>query len=136
MREIKEVPLSVVWQMRHEIMYPDEAFEEVKLVTDPEGIHLGLYEDMKLVSVISLFLVGGKLQFRKFCTKRRVQGKGYGTYLLTHVFEELAAKHQVNVIWCNARTTAIGLYEKFGMQKTDQTYQKYGIDFIVMKKVV
>ncbi|MCV9388897.1 GNAT family N-acetyltransferase [Reichenbachiella ulvae] len=136
MREIKEVPLSVVWQMRHEIMYPDEAFEVVKLDSDPKGIHLGLYDDDKLVSVISLFLESGRLQFRKFCTKRREQGKGYGSYLLKHVFETFAPQYQAKAIWCNARTTAVAIYEKFGMQKTPHAYQKFGFDFVIMEKAL
>lgn len=132
--EIREVSLPVVWQMRHEIMYPTEALEVVKLEKDEEGIHRGLYEGDRLISVISVYLEGKDLQFRKFCTLVQEQGKGYGTQLLRYVFEEMAQEYQAERIWCNARTTAIAIYERFGMSRTDQTYSKLGHDFVVMEK--
>ncbi|PIB34115.1 hypothetical protein BFP72_01070 [Reichenbachiella sp. 5M10] len=134
--EIKHVPLESVWKMRFEIMYPEHSIEMVKLPADEQGLHYGLYEGDILMSVISLFVEEGKMQFRKFCTRVDQQGKGYGTTLLRHVFDVVLPAHQVAAIWCNARTNAAALYERFGMVRTERTYRQYGYDFVIMEKLL
>lgn len=131
--QIKPVELAHVWQMRQQIMYPDFSIDEVKLKSDEQGEHLGLYIGDRLVSVVSLFIVDKELQFRKFCTHNEEQGKGYGSQLLHHVFQLAKEKYDVRSIWCNARVSAKALYERFGMELTDKTFTKDGFDFVVMK---
>lgn len=130
---IKEVPIQEIWSIRQQVMYPGETVEFVKLDDDIAGIHLGLYQDDRLLSVISLFERDDAVQFRKFATIVREQGKGYGTRLLQYVMV-WAAKNQKKIIWCNARLSATGLYEKFGMKQTGDSWAKYGIEFIKMQK--
>ena len=64
--EIKEANLAEVWELRREVMYPDESISFARLDNDDKGMHLGLYEKKQLISVISLFIKNGELQFRKF----------------------------------------------------------------------
>lgn len=130
---IKDVSLDTVWKMRQSIMYPDESIDFVKLEDDKAGKHWGLYESDQLISVISLFEKDGVLQFRKFATVETMQGKGYGTKLLKHVVD-WAIQNNIKSIWCNARKSATGLYEKFGMQQNGAGWKKYGIDFVKMEK--
>ena len=130
---IKEVSLPNVWAMRHEVMYPAETLEFVKLEADASGLHWGLYKEEILVSVISVFVEEGSLQFRKFATITAQQGKGYGSILLQYVMDWAAANHIKN-IWCNARTTATAMYRRFGMQPTGAPWHKYGLEFIKMEK--
>lgn len=131
--QIKEAPIEAVWQMRQTIMYPSFALEQVKLPGDSEGLHLGLYEAGELVSVISVFTETGSMQFRKFATQKGYQGKGYGTRLLQHVLE-LAVRNGCTAIWCNARTSALPFYEKFGLQAVGETWMQHGHMFIKMEK--
>jgi phosphoribosylformimino-5-aminoimidazole carboxamide ribotide isomerase len=130
---ISEVPIETIWNMRQTVMYPDEPLDFVKLENDSLGIHLGLYEDDTLVSVISLFEEEGSVQFRKFATAIPSQGKGFGTRLLTHVMD-WAVENKKKSIWCNARLSATALYQKFGMRPTGETWEKWGIEFIKMEK--
>lgn len=131
--QVKDVPLEMVWLMRREVMYPGEEIDFVKLEDDQKGLHWGLYEAGKLISVISLFERDGVLQFRKFATVKYLQGKGYGTALLQYVID-WAKKNGMKSIWCNARTSAMALYEKFGMKQSGPGWEKYGIGFIKMEK--
>jgi len=131
--EIKNVPLPDVWRMRQTVMYPAESIDFVKLEQDEAGLHWGVYEKGELVSVISVFVEGKDVQFRKFATSVPLQGKGYGTSLLQYVLD-WAKRHDMQSIWCNARLTATGIYKKFGMQATGATWQKYGLEFIKMEK--
>ncbi|NII25809.1 1-(5-phosphoribosyl)-5-[(5-phosphoribosylamino)methylideneamino]imidazole-4-carboxamide isomerase [Pseudoflavitalea sp. X16] len=131
--EIKAVPLADVWRMRQAVMYPAESLDFVKLEEDEAGLHLGVYINGEVVSVISVFEDRGRVQFRKFATKTDQQGKGYGTALLQYVMD-WAKHHNKQSIWCNARLTATAIYKKFGMQATGDAWQKYGLDFIKMEK--
>lgn len=131
--QIREVPLEDVWRIRQVVMYPQESLDFVKLEDDDKGMHLGLYVENKLVSVISVFEEGGEVQFRKFATETHMQGRGYGTKLLQHVMEWAIINNKKS-IWCNARMSATSLYQKFGMEPTGDTWEKYGIGFIKMKK--
>jgi len=130
---IKEVLLPDVWAMRHEVMYPAETPDFVKLDADASGLHWGLYKEGVLVSVISVFVEDGSLQFRKFATLTAQQGKGYGSALLQYVMD-WAAQHSIKSIWCNARTTATGMYRRFGMHAAGEPWNKYGLEFIKMEK--
>ena len=131
--QIRETPIKDIWYMRQRIMYPDESIDFVKLENDSKGIHMGLYVDNTLVSVISVFEEGDEVQIRKFATEMATQGKGYGTQLL-HYIMDWAIKNNKKSIWCNARLSAISMYQKFGMQPTGESWKKYGIDFIKMEK--
>lgn len=130
---IRQTPVEAVWQMRQEVMYPAETIDFVKLDNDADGMHWGMYIEEELVSVISVFDEGETVQFRKFATKSISQGKGYGSVLLDFVMQQ-AIQQKKKSIWCNARLSATGLYEKFGMQPVGQTWNKYGIEFIKMEK--
>ncbi|MEJ0106849.1 MAG: 1-(5-phosphoribosyl)-5-[(5-phosphoribosylamino)methylideneamino]imidazole-4-carboxamide isomerase [Bacteroidota bacterium] len=133
--QIKEASLAEVWELRREVMYPEEKISFVQLPGDDKGLHLGLYIRKELVSVLSIFLQGGELQFRKFATKESEQNKGYGTALLHKVFE-IAKEKKCRSVWCNARRDAAEFYTKWGMVESGDSWTKYGIEFIVMKKVM
>ena len=130
---IQLVGLDDIWAMRQSVMYPHESLQFVQLEDDERGLHWGLYLEGELVSVISVFEKQGSVQFRKFATKTNMQGKGYGTALLQYVMGHAVTSNKKN-IWCNARTSAIGMYQKFGMKAVGDTWQKYGIEFIKMEK--
>ena len=114
-------------------MWPNKPLEFVKLANDNSGLHYGLFFKAELVSVVSVFLVGKEMQFRKFATKEAFQNKGFGAGLLNHVFD-LAEIMQVTRIWCNARHEKRGYYEKFGMRDCSETFKKSGILYITMEK--
>jgi phosphoribosylformimino-5-aminoimidazole carboxamide ribotide isomerase len=119
--------------MRQSVMYPHESLSFVQLEDDERGVHWGLYLEGELVSVMSVFEKQGSVQFRKFATKTNRQGNGYGTALLQFIMHQAITTGKKS-IWCNARTSAIGMYKKFGMQPVGDTWQKYGFEFIKMEK--
>ncbi|GGF28242.1 GNAT family N-acetyltransferase [Echinicola rosea] len=121
------------WDLRHRVMWPDQPIDYVKLDEDRHGQHFGLIEGDKILAVISTFVKDGQAQFRKFATETSQQGKGLGSMLLRHVITYLE-KEGVDRIWCNARADKTAFYEKFGLEKTPQTFVKGGIDYIIMEK--
>jgi GNAT superfamily N-acetyltransferase len=130
--QIEQIHPVLTWRIRHEAMYPEQPFDFVKLDSDYDGIHFGLYADDQLTAVVSLFEDGEICQFRKFATLPASQGKGYGGLLLAHIvsfIKETGAKK----LWCNARVDATGFYAKFGFEQTAKTFTKNGYDFVIME---
>ncbi|MGN6293817.1 MAG: GNAT family N-acetyltransferase [Chitinophagaceae bacterium] len=131
--DIRTVDIDIILKVRQQVMYPGEEISYVQLPEDNKGRHLGLYIDDKLVSVVSLFEQENAIQFRKFATLASQQGKGYGSRLLDYVIQE-AGKEGKQLIWCNARISARGFYERFGMYTTGESWWKKDIEFIKMEK--
>ena len=131
--EIRRIPAPDTWLLRQEVMWPEKDLDFVKLPEDSDGAHYGLFEDGNLVSVISLFVTGQTAQFRKFATRQNRQGKGYGTELLRFVLEE-ARQMGVRTIWCSARISKAAYYEKLGLQRTENRFEREGVEYVVMRK--
>ncbi len=131
--KIQKIKAEDTWEIRQRVMWPTKDIDYVKLKNDQRGIHYGIIEDGKILSVISLFIKGERAQFRKFATLVEKQGQGYGSRLLAFVIDE-AKKLGVSYLWCNARVNKTGFYEKFGMVETDNIFDKGGIDYIIMEK--
>lgn len=133
--EIKTIKAFDTWQIRHEVMWPDQPFEFVKLEEEDDlGFHFGVFEGDKLVSIVSCFIEGKEMQFRKLATLEEYQGKGIASYLLKHILE-FAKSKDLKKVWCNARSNKKVFYEKFGMKDTFRNFVKAGQEFSIMEVV-
>ena len=130
--EIREITAEQTWPIRHEVMWPDKPFDFVKVENDQEGTHYGLFLGDHLISIVSIFNQGESWQFRKFATLEDYQGRGYGSELLSFVIEVIK-QNSGKLLWCNARKGKIGLYKKFEMEETPKSFEKGGIEFVVME---
>jgi len=130
---IKEIPAEVTWPLRQSVMWPNKSLDYVKLPLDHQGLHYGLFVEQELYAIVSLFVVDKTAQFRKFATKKTVQGQGYGTQLLGHIMK-YAEENEIHRIWCNARVGKTHFYRKFGMTATKNTFSKGGLNYIIMER--
>ncbi|CAM3455685.1 GNAT family N-acetyltransferase [Flavobacterium chungbukense] len=130
--EIKAIKASDTWQIRHEVMWPDQPFEFVQLEEDNFGLHYGVFENEKLVSIVSCFISNDEMQFRKLATLDSYQGKGIASHLLKHIFA-LAQEKKLKKVWCNARKEKKEFYEKFDMVDTGNVFTKAGQEYTVME---
>ena len=130
--KIKAIEASQTWQIRHEVMWPDQPFEFVKLEEDNAGLHFGVFDQEKLVSIVSCFIVNDEMQFRKLATLEDFQGKGIASQLLEYILK-LAKEKDLKKVWCNARTNKKTFYEKFKMIDTNKTFTKSGQEFTIME---
>lgn len=130
--EIKSINASDTWQIRHEVMWPDQPFEFVQLEEDNFGLHYGVFENDKLVSIVSCFISNNEMQFRKLATLQSYKGKGIASYLLKYIFE-VAREKKLEKVWCNARKEKKEFYEKFGMVDTRDVFTKAGQEFTIME---
>lgn len=129
---IEQVRPDLTWRIRHAAMYPDQPYDTVKLKNDGDGLHFALFAGDQLVSVVSLFNEGTVYQFRKFATIPQFQGKGYGSLLLQHLISYVRPLG-ATMLWCNARSTAIPFYTKFGFSETEERFTKTGLEFVIMQ---
>jgi len=133
--KITQISTQETWALRSRVMWPNKPLEFVMLKEDAEGIHFGLWNESKLISVVSLFVKNDSAQFRKLATETSEQGKGYGTLLVKHLIA-YASHLKIKKMWCNARADKTGFYKKFGMQKTRKAFCKENIEFIIMEKTI
>lgn len=133
MLEIKQIQTADTWEIRHRVMWANKPFEYVQLAEDEKGLHFGIFKNTQLVSVVSLFIEHDSAQFRKFATEISEQGKGYGGKLLAYLIEE-ASQRNVKNLWCNARLSATGLYQKFGFQIVSESWLKDGVEYVKMER--
>lgn len=132
---IQPITAYQTWPLRHEVMWPNMPLDYVKLPNDEHGIHYGLFEDGELISVVSLFVIDGAAQFRKFATSIDKQGKGFGTQLLSFLMNEVKTL-DVSRVWCNARSDKTSFYHKFGLKETAHSFVKSGQSYIVMERTL
>lgn len=130
---ITETPYQDVLNMRRQVMYPGKDTEFVKLPDDEQGLHIGAYENGELISVMSIFLHGRDVQFRKLATRNDMQGKGFASALMQWLID-YANDMKLNRLWCNARTNATDFYKKFGYEETDKHFSQNGYEYIVMER--
>ncbi|KAF2517213.1 GNAT family N-acetyltransferase [Flavobacterium foetidum] len=133
--KIKKINASDTWQIRHEVMWPEQPFEFVQLEEDNLGEHFGVFIEDKLVAIVSCFINGTEMQFRKLATLVSYQGQGIASELMNYILE-FAKSNNIKKVWCNARTNKKSFYEKFGMQDTNQVFEKAGQEFTVMEIVL
>ena len=131
MASIEQIAFYNTWAIRHKVLYPDQPFDVVRLEEDQNGIHFALFDNGKMVTVISTFISGDQMQFRKFATLPEFQGKGYGTMMLKHVLE-CARAEGIRKVWCNARCSATGFYVRFGFLPEGEHFIKNNIEYVVM----
>lgn len=96
---------------------------------DVDSLHLGVFEDGDLACIGSFInashdmFSGKQYQLRGMATKEIFKGKGYGKILMENA-ESILKKDTVDILWCNARVSATGFYDKLG-------YESVGAEFSV-----
>lgn len=133
--EIQKVNADDLLEIRHLVLWPDMPREFVKVPEDESGTHFGLYLNGVLVSVISLFAEGKTVRFRKFATLPGFQGKGLGSRLLQHAIA-YAQTQGYTRMWCDARTDALGFYERFQFKKFSEPFFKEHISYYKIERML
>jgi len=134
-KQIRIVQLS--WQdtipLRHTVLWPNESLEFCKVEGDEAALHYGIVKDEKLVCVASIYINKDSARLRKFATIHEFQGQGFGSYLLTHIFNNLKKK-KVTHFWCDARVESCGFYTKLGMKTKGEQFYKSDLPYIIMER--
>jgi predicted GNAT family N-acyltransferase len=118
--EFKQVSLETVIPLRHEILRKGRPVETAYFEEDhlPTTRHFAFIEKNAPICCLTIVPKPYKntdaWQLRGMATAQNYQGKGIGAQLVNKVIETVQEKEPKPLIWCNARETAVGFYEKLG----------------------
>ena len=110
---------------------------------DDQTFHLGAFIDGKLVSVASFYFEKNpkldepyQYRLRGTATLEEHQRKGLSQELLKVAFPAIK-QNLCTLVWCNARETAVGFYQKTGFEKVGDVFEIPGIGphFLMFKKL-
>lgn len=143
--EVKQISPRDTYTLRHKVLVPGKDFEMCKFEgdEDEQTFHLGAFVEGRLVSVASFFfdkhpeLVGeNHYQLRGMATLDEFRQKGFSTELLKVAFP-IIKQNFCNLVWCNARVSAVPFYEKVGFLKHGEIFEIPEIgEHIVMYKII
>jgi ribosomal protein S18 acetylase RimI-like enzyme len=145
MFEIKEISAFETIIVRHPVLRFGKPIETCRFEGDdlPTTLHFGLFYEDQLSAVISvfeeksiLFFEENQFQIRGMAVLEQHQKKGFGEALLKYC-ENQIRNNRVEIIWFNARQTAIGFYEKYQYQKIGDGFEiaDIGIHYVLFKKL-
>jgi predicted GNAT family N-acyltransferase len=143
--EVKQIDAKDTHELRHKILRYDLPKDSCNYPGDDDDgtFHLGAYVDDKLVSVASFYIdnhpdIKDEFQYRLrgMATLEEHRKNGYSLALLQTALP-LIEKNNIQTLWCNARSSAAGFYEKVGFEKISDEFEIEGIGphFLMVKKV-
>lgn len=125
------------YPLRHQMLRPHGTLSDCVFKGDDDDLtfHLGAFLDGKLVSVASFYFENKDIfeaahphqyRLRGMATSPDFQGRGLSSALLKTAFP-LIKQNQCTLLWCNARVSAEGFYEKVGFSGHGDIFAMPGI---------
>ncbi|MCO5114429.1 MAG: GNAT family N-acetyltransferase [Bdellovibrionaceae bacterium] len=118
--------LEDILGLRQAVLHPHGPPQRVTYAQDlhPRTLHIGAFEGAKLVGVGTLIpededevLSERIFRIRGMAVLPEFQGSGIGHTLLEMMFNHLIDNEpKAEMIWCNARISALNLYTSFGFK--------------------
>lgn len=146
-RKVKKISTSETYSLRWSELRQGLPIEDCYFANDdhPETFHLGCFVGEQLASIGSFykdntkrFCVNESYQLRGMATLQEFQGKGLGlgTRIIEKAFDILLQNH-IEVLWCNARASAVGFYKKMGFEINSEEFEIPGVGphYVMSKKV-
>lgn len=129
---IRQIDWQQTIAVRHNVLWPSKPPEFSRIEGDELGVHFGAFIGDDLVCVASVFIDGHRARLRKYATLVEYQGQGIGTAVLKAIFTYLKQQPQIRYFWCDARESAIGFYQRFGMQTEGERFYKSDVAYLKM----
>ena len=130
--EIRNICWEETIPLRQSVLWPTKPPEYCHVEGDEEALHFGAYINDELVCVASVYLSSGKARLRKFATNADYQGQGIGSKILKTILKSLRDAN-VKTFWCDARESALGFYQRFGMQAYGERFYKSDVAYFKME---
>jgi predicted GNAT family N-acyltransferase len=130
--KIEKIRWEEALPLRHLVLWPNKSPSFCKISGDESAHHYGAYVDGILVSVASIYFESRVARLRKFATLPAYQGKGIGSQIISYILNELK-EAEIDSLWCDARKSAASFYQKFGLEKQGQEFDKSGVSYYKME---
>ncbi len=132
---VVRITAADTWPLRLAILRPGQPPERVVYPADEDAstVHVGVRVTAgEFVSVASLYsepvserageLAGrAGVRIRGMATLPEHRGRGFGRMLVEYGLAEMQVEADA-VVWCNARTSAAGYYERLGFAKASEVF--------------
>jgi len=143
--EIKKINSIDTYPVRHEVLRKGKPIEtcQFKGDDDKNTVHFGLYQNERLIGIISIFKEKNNLfseinqfQIRGMAVLEEFQGKGFGAELVKEA-ENHCINLNADLIWFNARENAVFFYKKLDYTTIGDSFliSDVGIHFAMYKKI-
>lgn len=145
---IKQVEVDTIRPLRHSVLRPGLPFETTIFEGDdePTACHVAAFKNDEIVGVGTMIkrpwtgkdseIAADKdaYQVRGMAVSDRSRGTGAGKLVLD-TLEAKSSELGVSVIWCNARASAAGFYQKAGWQIAGDMFEIPGVGphFVMVK---
>lgn len=113
-REVRPGPeMEALYDLRLRVLRPGRPPEYVRhdRDLDPGAVHIGAFLGRRLAGIASLLPANG-LQLRGMAVEPDLRKTGVGATILEYA-HRIATERNLP-LWCNARDSAVGFYEKSG----------------------
>ena len=145
MYSIKQITSRETFPVRHPVLRPGKPIASCIFQGDDDEatVHLGVFNDDRVVGVLSIFEARGPLfdgerqfQLRGMAVLPEYQKKGLGELLMQAAEDNIAAKGG-QVIWFNAREVAVGFYQRTGYAITGEPFDigDIGTHYVMYKRL-
>ncbi|MBW1657015.1 GNAT family N-acetyltransferase [Flavobacterium quisquiliarum] len=142
---IKEIPSKETYAVRQPVLRKGKPIESC--IFDGDDLetthHYGLFDNKNLIGIISLFkkinpifAERNQAQIRGMAVLETHQKKGFGEALVKHC-ETYCNENKVDLIWFNARTAAVGFYQKMNYQPQGDAFdiKDVGEHYLMFKRL-
>ena len=123
--EIRPLELAETYELRRRVLRNNDPGAEVHIREDDraDAWHIGAIADGRVIATASFYGipcrqrpdVSAVAQLRMMAVDERWQETGVGSAVLRQAMEHLK-REGVELLWCNARSTASGFYEHLGFE--------------------
>ncbi|GAB4138531.1 GNAT family N-acetyltransferase [Thermopirellula anaerolimosa] len=111
-------------------------FTQEELRTDARSIHLGCFQDDRLLGCLVLTPgAGGDVRMRQVAVLPELQGRGIGTALVTTA-EALAREKGFRRMVLHARQSAVPFYQRLGYRTVGEPFTEVGLPHRQMEKAL
>lgn len=140
---IKKINFLETFPIRSAVLRQGKPMETCSFLGDDalETTHFGLFIENNIIGVASVFKISNdnfdiknQYQLRGMAILEAYQSSGFGKLLIEEIFNFIES-NQVELLWFNARETAVLFYEKLGCSKKGPSFEipDIGTHFLMYK---
>ena len=145
MHSIQKITATETYPVRHIVLRAGKPIESCQFQGDELETtnHFGYYINNQIIGVISIFEINNKqflvqksFQIRGMAVLPSFQKQGIGEALVNEA-EKFCTTQKADLIWFNARSTAVGFYQKMGYEIVGSEFEinEVGPHFLMFKKL-
>ena len=145
MHSIQKITSTETYPVRHIVLRAGKPIESCQFDGDElvSSHHFGYYLNNQIIGVISLFAIDNdhlaaekSFQIRGMAVLPSFQKQGIGEALVKEA-EKFCTTQKADLIWFNARNSAVGFYQKMGYEIVGSEFEikEVGPHFLMFKKI-